>query len=474
MTKEDEDLLDVLRQNAQDSGEQPELESSYVLSDSRIEDILEALHSGYDDAVVHLISELSVTEAADLLEKISDEERTALLANHAVAFSPLTFSELDDELQNQMLSKMPPKYVAAIISELDSDDALSLLENIDEDARKHVIHNLSASTRLALVEGLNYPEYSAGRLMQREFVAIPQFWTVGKTIDYLRAASEDLPDYFYDIFVITPSYKVVGEIPLSHLIRARRSEKIDHLKLDDVHPVPATMNQEEVAQMFMREDITSAPVVDEEERLIGMITIDDVVDVIDEEAQEDMLRMSGVGESDLYRAVISTASSRFRWLFINLFTAMLAATIISLFSDTIEKLVALAVLMPIVAGMGGNAGTQALAVAVRSLATNELSRVNERRVLMKEVSVGAINGVLFATMVGATAGLWFQNPVLGIVIGAAMVINLITAGFFGAFIPIMLDRIGADPAVASSVFLTTVTDIVGFFAFLGLATIFLI
>lgn len=473
MTQQDEDLLDTLRQHAQDAGES-EPESYYGLSDDRIEEILEALHSGYDDAVVQMISELSVTDAADLLEKISDDDRNTLLAHHAVAFNAETYSHLNDDLQTQMLSKMPPQYVAHIISELDSDDALSLLENIDEDDRKNIIRHLSASTRLALVEALNYPEYSAGRLMQREFVAIPQFWTVGKTIDYLRAASDDLPDNFYDLFVITPAYKVVGEIPLSRIIRARRSEKIDHLKLEDIHPVPAAMNQEEVAQMFMREDITSAPVVDEEDRLIGMITIDDVVDVIDEEAQEDMLRMSGVGESDLYRAVISTASSRFRWLFINLFTALMAATVISLFSGTIEKLVALAVLMPIVAGMGGNAGTQALAVAVRSLATNELSRVNERRVLMKEVGVGAINGILFATFIGVTAGLWFQSSTLGLVIGAAMVINLITAGFFGAFIPIMLDRLGQDPAVASSVFLTTVTDIVGFFAFLGLATIFLI
>ena len=473
MTSEDQNLLNILRQNATDS-DNSESESPYILSDDRIEEILDALHSGYDDAVVHGISDLSATEAADLLEKASDEDRTLLLSQHAEAFTAETYIELDDELQNQMLSRMPPKYVAAIISELDSDDALNLIENLDEDVRKKVVHHLSASTRIALTEGLSYPEHSAGRLMQREFVAIPQFWTVGKTIDYLRAAGDDLPEYFYDIFVVTPTYKVVGEIPLSRIIRARRAEKIDHLKLEDSHPVPADMNQEEVAQMFMREDITSAPVVDEEDRLIGMITIDDVVDVIDEEAQEDMLRMSGVGESDLYRAVISTASSRFRWLFINLFTALLAASVISMFSHTIEQLVALAVLMPIVAGMGGNAGTQALAVAVRSLATNELSRVNERRVVMKEVGVGAINGILFATMIGTTAGLWFQNPMLGCVIGAAMVINLITAGFFGAFIPIVLDRIGADPAVASSVFLTTMTDIVGFFAFLGLATLFLI
>ncbi|MCM2344403.1 MAG: magnesium transporter [Alphaproteobacteria bacterium] len=473
MSADDQDLLDnhIQQERGQDDSEQ---ESPFILSDNRIVDIVEALHSGYDDAVVHIIDDLSVREAADLLEKISEEERELLLTRHAAAFKPETYSELDPELQNQMLSKMPPKYVAAIISELDSDDALNLIENLDEDARRDVIHNLSASLRIALVEGLNYPEYSAGRLMQREYVAIPQFWTVGKTIDYLRAAGDDLPDYFYDLFVVTPTYKVVGEIPLSRVIRARRAEKIDTLKLEDIHPVPATMNQEEVAQMFMREDITSAPVVDEEERLIGMITIDDVVDVIDEEAQEDMLKMSGVEQSDLYRAVISTASSRFRWLFINLFTALMAATVISFFSDTIEKLVALAVLMPIVAGMGGNAGTQALAVAVRSLATNELSRVNERRVVLKEVGVGAINGLLFATIIGTTAGLWFQNPMLGCVIGAAMIINLITAGFFGAFIPIILDRIGADPAVASSVFLTTMTDIVGFFAFLGLATIFLI
>lgn len=451
-----------------------ELESPYVLSDDEIVEIVEALHSGYDDEVVTRISDLSERDAADLLEKVSEEERTLLLSQYAHAFKPETYSELDPDLQNQMLSRMPPKYVAAIIMELDSDDALNLIDNLDEDVQKAVIHNLSASTRIALVEGLNYPEYSAGRLMQREYVAIPQFWTVGKTIDYLRAAGDELPDYFYDLFVVTPTYKVVGEIPLSRIIRARRSEKIDNLKLEDSHPVPAAMNQEEVAQMFMREDITSAPVVDEEDRLIGMITIDDVVDVIDEEAQEDMLRMSGVEQSDLYRAVMSTASSRFRWLFINLFTALMAAFVISLFSDTIQQIVALAVLMPIVAGMGGNAGTQALAVAVRSLATNELSRVNERRVVLKEIAVGAVNGIIFASLIGATAGLWFQNPMLGCVIGAAMIINLITAGLFGSLIPIVLDRLGADPAVASSVFLTTMTDIIGFFAFLGLATIFLI
>ena len=286
MTEDDDKLFDVLRQGASEADEQEE-ENPFVLSDQHIEDILEALHSGYDDIVIQKIADLSPAEAADLLEKASEEDRELLLTRHAVAFSAETYSELDPHLQNQMLSKMPPRYVAAIISELDSDDALSLVESLDEDLRKSVIHNLSASTRLALVEGLSYPEYSAGRLMQREFVAIPQFWTVGKTIDYLRAASEDLPDYFYDIFVITPTYRVVGEIPLSRVIRARRSEKIDHLKLEDIHPVPATMNQEEVAQMFRREDITSAPVVDEEDRLIGMITIDDVVDVIDQVAQEE-------------------------------------------------------------------------------------------------------------------------------------------------------------------------------------------
>lgn len=310
--------------------------------------------------------------------------------------------------------------------------------------------------------------------MQREVVAVPEFWTVGKTIDYLRSASDTLPADFFDIIVVSPSYHVTGEIPLRRLVCAKRSEKLETLKLEDAHPIPAEMDQEEVADIFRRDNILSAPVVDENGRLLGIITIDDIIDVIDEEAQEDFLKLAGVEDSDLYRAILSTTSKRFRWLFVNLLTAILASAVISFFDATIEQIVALAVLMPIVASMGGNAGTQALTVAVRALATRELSETNAWRIIGKETAVGTLNGALFAVLAGIATALWFASPMLGGVIAMAMIINLIVAGMFGAGIPIVLQRMGADPAVASAVFLTTVTDIVGFFAFLGLAALLLL
>lgn len=444
------------------------------LSDDDIVEIQDALQSGYEDAVVESLSELGPADAAELISKIKDEERELLLKDHGAAFEPYTFVELDPEMRRIALENMEPTQVAAIISELDSDDALELIEPLNEEFQQQIIRKLSAKLRLTLEEGLSFPEESAGRLMQREFVAIPEFWTVGKTIDYLRAASHELPESFFDVFVITPTYHVVGEIPLSSIIRSRRSEKLENLTLDETHPIKATTDQEQVAEIFRREDLLSAPVVDDEDRLIGVITIDDVVDVIDEEAQEDIFKLGGVEKGDLYRAVLSTSTSRFRWLFVNLLTAILASIVISFFDATIEQIVALAVLMPIVASMGGNAGTQALTVAVRALSTRELSKTNAYRIIWKETLVGAINGAAFAIITGIVTALWFANPMLGGVIAAAMVINLFVAGFCGAGVPIALHRLGSDPAVSSTVVLTTVTDVIGFFAFLGLAAIFLL
>ena len=444
------------------------------LSDDDIVEIQDALQSGYEDAVVESLSELGPADAAELISKIKDEERELLLKDHGAAFEPYTFVELDPEMRRIALENMEPTQVAAIISELDSDDALELIEPLNEEFQQQIIRKLSAKLRLTLEEGLSFPEESAGRLMQREFVAIPEFWTVGKTIDYLRAASHELPESFFDVFVITPTYHVVGEIPLSSIIRSRRSEKLENLTLDETHPIKATTDQEQVAEIFRREDLLSAPVVDDEDRLIGVITIDDVVDVIDEEAQEDIFKLGGVEKGDLYRAVLSTSTSRFRWLFVNLLTAILASIVISFFDATIEQIVALAVLMPIVASMGGNAGTQALTVAVRALSTRELSKTNAYRIIWKETLVGAINGAAFAIITGIVTALWFANPMLGAVIAAAMVINLFVAGFCGAGVPIALHRLGSDPAVSSTVVLTTVTDVIGFFAFLGLAAIFLL
>lgn len=452
----------------------PENESGYGISDTDIRDVVDAVRAQDSDTVQCILDEMDHADLADTIAKITDEDRDELIQNYNEFLEPQTFSEMDQELSKQCLSQMEANDVASILSGLESDDALNLIENLDDDFRQDIIGKLSAKTRLALEEGLSFPEDSAGRLMRREVVAVPESWSVGKTIDYLRDSADDLPEDFFDIFVITPSYKITGEIPLSRLIRAQRSTKLADINLDEPTTIPATMDQEEVAYIFRRDDKLSAPVVDENSRLLGVITIDDVVDVIDEEAQEDILRMAGVDQGDLYRAVLSTTSTRFRWLFVNLITAILASVVISFFDATIEQIVALAILMPIVASMGGNAGTQALTVAVRALSTREISSSNTWRVIWKETLVGTINGALFAIIIAVLAALWFQSALLGLVIALAMVINLIVAGTFGAGIPIFLSRIGSDPAISSTVLLTTITDIVGFLAFLGLASLFLL
>lgn len=443
------------------------------LSDEDIAEITNAVHCQDSDTVYAFIKDLSPSNSADLIAKVNEEDRTELLNMYGDMFDPATFTEMDDELCKSSLSMMPADQIVGIIQDLESDDALELIENLAEDLQQQILKKLSGKERVALEEGLNFPEDSAGRLMQRELVAIPQFWTVGKTIDYLRNSSDNLPEEFFDIFVITPGYHIAGEIPLNRVIRASRETKIEDLSLDETHPIPAEMDQENVAELFRRENLISAPVVDDSGRLIGVITIDDVIDVIDEEAGEDILRMAGVDQGDLYRAVLATTGTRFRWLFVNLITAIIASIVISFFDASIEQIVALAILMPIVASMGGNAGTQALTVAVRALATKELSATNRWRVIWKETLVGTLNGAAFALITGVIAALWFSSPALGVVIAAAMVINLLVAGLSGAGIPILLERIGADPAVSSTVFLTTITDVVGFLAFLGLAALIL-
>lgn len=444
------------------------------LSDETISAICDGLTNEDGESVQKLLDDLSISDKAELIEKVTAENRRLLLFGFGDYFDADVISILQEDVRTTALESMTPDHVARILSDLDSDDALDMISTLDEEFQKDVMRKLSAKIRMVLEEGLSYPEESAGRLMQREFVAVPQFWTVGKTIDYLRAAKDTLPDDFYDLIVIDPAHHVVGEIPLNRLVRAQRSVKIDDLTLEEVHSIPATMDQEEVATVFKNENLASAPVVDEDGRLIGIITYDDVIYVIDEEAEEDLLNLAGVKEDDLYRTIISTVSSRSRWLLINLLTAFMAASVISLFDATIEKIVALAVLMPIVAGMGGNAGTQAMTVAVRAIATNEISGANAWRVIGKETAVGLLNGMMFAVLIGVIAGIWFKDPGIGAVIAAAMNINLIVAGFFGASIPVLLDKLKIDPAVASSVFLTTMTDVIGFFAFLGLATVFLL
>lgn len=448
-------------------------EIAFRLSDDKIREVVAAVRAQDADTVHALLDDLNIPDTADLIAMVGEDERKELLSMYSHAFNPLVFTEMDYELRRISLSAMPAANVAGIISALESDDALDLLINLDPAFQQEVIHKLSAKMRMALEEGLSFPEESAGRLMQREVVAVPQFWTVGKTIDYLRAAAMDLPEDFFDIFVIDPGYHILGQIPLGRLVRSNRSVKIETLMQREFHAVPAEMDQEEVSYLFKRGNITSAPVTDSENRLIGVITIDDIVDVIDEEAQEDFLKMAGVENDDLYRATLSTTGTRFRWLFVNLLTAILASVVISWFGATMEQIIALAILMPIVASMGGNAGTQTLTIAVRALATRQLSGANIGRIIWKETLVGALNGMAFAVIAGVITAIWFASPMLGVVIAGAMVINLFAAGVFGACIPILLHRMGSDPAISSTVFLTTITDVVGFFAFLGLGALLL-
>ncbi len=448
---------------------------SVTLSDSAIKTLEEVIENGEKETIESTISDLTIPECAELLEKVNDENRQVILEQHGGAIDPEVFTELDPELCHTTLSKMEVPEVVAIITELDIDDAIEVIENLTPALQQNVIQELPEEVKITVEEGLSYPEDSAGRLMERQFVAVPFSWKVGKTIRYIQEAPDkDIPKSFNDIILVTPNLEVKGMVPLSLLLRSKNQEPLESISQEVHYPITTSMDQEEVAELFRRENLSSAPVVDDDNKLTGVITIDDVVDVIDEEANEDILKLAGVDEGSIYRNAWSIGLSRFRWLFINLLTAILASVIISFFDATIQQVVALAILMPIVASMGGNAGTQTLTVAVRALAMHDVSNVNSWRVIMKETLAGMLNGILFAIIIGVICFFWFGDPDLALIIAAAMVINLVVAGLFGAGIPILLDRMGSDPAVSSTVLLTTVTDAVGFFIFLGLATVFLL
>jgi len=440
--------------------------------------VITALTAGDTEGLKELVEGLHYADVADVVERLNEDDRSQFLTELGDDLPSEVWAELDDAVRETVFEDMEPAQIAAAVAELDSDDAVEIVEEMEEPEQKAVLEAMAAPDRRLIEQSLGYPDDSAGRLMQREIVTVPTNWTVGETIDYMRAAAEGdediLPTSFYDIFVVDPTHKPVGAIHLSHLLRSKRPIKVAEIMQTELKLIPVTMDQEDVAFLFRQRDLVSAPVVDEAQRLVGAITIDDVVDVIHEEHEEDMLALAGVGEADLYDAAIDTTKARFRWLLVNLFTAILASLVIGLFETTLQQVVALAILMPIVASMGGNAGTQTLTVAVRALATRELTSTNAYRVIGKELLVGAINGVLFAVITGAIAWGWFQEPQIGLIIGMAMIVNMIVAGLAGASIPLLLDRAGVDPAIASSVFLTTVTDVVGFFAFLGLAAAFLL
>jgi magnesium transporter len=416
----------------------------------------------------HDVARLHESELGDLLESLDPDQRHALVRLLGDAFDFTALTEVDETIRLEIVEQMPNAQVAAGLGELDSDDAVYILEDLDKEDREDILAQLPFTERVRLRRALDYPESSAGRRMQTEFVAVPPFWTVGQTIDYMRD-ERDLPESFSQIFVIDPTFKLLGAVNLDRILRSMRTSKIDDIMHETNHPVPAEMDQEEAAQLFEQYDLLSAAVVDENDRLVGVLTIDDVVDVIQEEAEEDLMRMGGVGDEELSDTVISTSRSRVPWLLVNLATAFLAASVIALFDGVIEKVVALAVLMPIVAGMGGNAASQTMTVTVRALATRDLDIYNAARIIGREAGVGILNGMIFGVLIGVVAGLWFGQVSLGVIIASAMLINMLAAALGGILIPLLLDRFGADPAVASTVFVTTVTDVTGFFSFLGLA-----
>ncbi len=445
-------------------GAQPAAELARALS--------EALSAADHARVRSLVEGLEPPDLADLIEQLEPAQRVPLIEALGSVFRPEVLSELDDAVRDQLLPALPKDLLAKAVAELETDDAAYLLESLEPAVRQEILARIPTGERVGVERNLEYPQETAGRLMQTDFVAVPPFWTVGQVIDHMREA-EELPETFSDIYVVDPTYHVLGGVDLSRLLRTKREVAVDTIMDPTRHVVLATADQEEVARQFERYDLKSAPVVDADKRLVGVVTVDDVVEVIEGEADEDLRRLAGIGDERITDSVRQIVPARFWWLLVNLGTAILASAVIKQFDATIEHMVALAVLMPIVASMGGNAGTQTMTVAVRALATGELGAINTARVVLRETATGLINGVAFAVIMGLVTFFWFGSNQLGAIIGAAMVINLLAAAIAGIFIPLALQRWGFDPAVSSTVFVTTVTDVVGFFAFLGLASLWL-
>jgi magnesium transporter len=418
-----------------------------------------------------LVGDLHEADSGDLIEALDADHRVRLVILMGADFDFTALTEVDDAVREEILDELPPETVAEGVRELDSDDAVRILEDLPKDEQDEILDQLPASERVALARSLDYPEASAGRRMQDEFIAVPPEWTVGHAIDYLRETGE-LPDRFYELYVVNDGQRLLGAVSLDKLLRTKRPVPISELIDEDLRRVHATDDQEEVARMFERYNLLAAPVVDENDRLVGVVTFDDIVDVIEEEAEEDIKALGGVARAEqLSDNVWTIARGRFNWLLVNLGTAFLAASVLGLFSGELQKMVALAVLAPIVASQGGNAATQTMTVVVRALATRELDHANAWRVIVRELTVGLLNGLAFAVLTGVAAYVWFKVPDLGIVIGLAMICNLTAAALSGILIPLVLERFNADPAVSSGVFVTTVTDVVGFFSFLGIATL---
>ena len=433
-----------------------------------VQAVLDRVDAGDEEGARALIEPLHPADVADLFELVDRDERRRLAHALAGALEGEVLAEMNDWVREDLIDALEPGEVAELAGQLETDDAVAIIEDMEAAEQQAVLEKLDPDDRAAIEEALSFPEESAGRIMRRDYVAVPEHWNVGQVIDYLRA-EEELTTDFWEIYVVDPQHKPAGTILLSWILRAPRGIALSDLMQREQTLIAVEMDQEEVALRFQKYALITAAVVDPSGRLVGMITVDDIVHIIQEEASEDALLLSGAGEGDINEPVFDSYKARIRWLLANLVTALLASTIISMFEDAIAQMVALAVLMPIVAGVGGNAGTQTLAVTVRALATNQLTGSNRWRAVGREMRVAFLNGVSVALVIGSAVALVFGHPLLGAVIGAAMMTNIVIAGCAGVLVPLGLERAGADPAVASSVFVTMVTDSMGFLVFLGLA-----
>ena len=422
----------------------------------------------------NFINELHNADIAEIIQNLDSEKRLDFILKIKSYFDPEILTYLNESIKDEIIENLDIKQLASNASALDVDDAVDVIEDLEESDKEVFLDNIPETERKLIKEGLTYPEDSAGRLMQREFVSMKVEWNVGEAIDFLRKNKSDLPEDFYEIYLLNSEYKISGIVPLGRLMGSKRSVSLMNIKNKNTRTINVLTDQEEVAYQFNKYALVSAPVVNKKDEIIGSITVDDVVDVIEEEREEDILKLGGVGQADIYDAVIDTTKSRFSWLLVNLLTAVIASVVIGFFQASIEKVVALAVLMPIVASMGGNAGTQTLTVSVRAIATKELTPSNALKIITKETFVGGINGIIFAMIIGVLSSYWFSDNLLGIVIAMAMILNLLIAGMSGILIPLTLNKFNIDPALASGVILTTITDVFGFLSFLGLASILLI
>ena len=433
----------------------------------------EKIQNNDAEFITNSFKEMHPADTADIIEHLNENDREKLIKLNNFKIEPEVFIELNESIQSEIIKYLSTNTIVSILKNLESDNAIKILENLDEKNKDVVLNSLPPKDRFVLQESLSYPEDTAARLMQREFTAIPSNWSVGQTIDYLRE-NKDLPEEFLEIFIVDNEFKPIGTVPSSKVLRTPRDAKMQSIMLETQLSIPVDMDQEEVGHLFENYNLNSACVVDKSNKLVGMITSDDVLTVLKEEAEEDALRLAGVGDEEITDGVLKKTKRRFNWLLLNLFTAFLATWVISLFGATIEQMIALAFLMPIVASMGGNAGMQTLAVTIRTLATNELTKNNFIQTVSKEFSIGILNGIIFALISALIVQLWFKDAKLSLIISISMVLNMIVAGLFGILVPVALKRMKIDPAIASSVFVTTITDVIGFLSFLGIGAYFFI